>query len=115
VDRLVRLARRGGIDRWTELLPQAIVLAGIGLLGNSADMRMEGLYLMALLAILMVGQRQGRFGGARKWAIFTPGTAVLLLFVTTGGGYFHFGLTVAIVCAIISVGAAVLGPATKEN
>jgi hypothetical protein len=109
VDRLVRLARRGGKDGWSALLPQEIVIAGIGLIANDAGHGMEGLYLAGLLGILLVGQHQGRFGVVRKWAMFTPGTAILLLLLTTGGGYFGFGLSLSVLCAILSLGVAVIG------
>ncbi|WP_070153459.1 hypothetical protein [Sphingobium phenoxybenzoativorans] len=115
VDRLVQLARRGGLEGWMGVMPHLIVLAGIALLGSEADRTMEGLYLAGLLAILMLGLRSGRFPGARKWAILTPGSALLILLVTTGGGYFHFGLTLAIACAILSLGLAVLGNESPES
>ncbi|HEX7784129.1 MAG TPA: hypothetical protein VF509_15100 [Sphingobium sp.] len=115
VDRLVQLARRGGLDGWVGIMPHLIVLAGVALLGSEADRTMDGLYLAGLLAILMLGLRSGRFQGARKWSILTPGSALLLLLATTGGGYFHFGLTLSIACAILSLGFAVLGPETVES
>jgi hypothetical protein len=115
VDRLVQLARRGGLEGWVGIMPHLTVLAGVALLGNEAGRTMDGLYLAGLLAILMLGLRSGRFHGARKWAILTPGSTLLLLLLTTGGGYFHFGLTLSIACAILSLGLAVLGPETVES
>ncbi len=115
VDRLVQLARRGGLEGWVGIMPHLTVLAGVALLGNEAGRTMDGLYLAGLLAILMLGLRSGRFHGARKWAILTPGSTLLLLLLTTGGGYFHFGLTLSIACAILSLGLAILGPETVES
>lgn len=115
VDRLVQLARRGGLEGWVGIMPHLTVLAGVALLGSEAGRTMDGLYLAGLLAILMLGLRSGRFQGARKWSILTPGSTLLLLLLTTGGGYFHFGLTLSIACAILSLGLAVLGPETVES
>ncbi|CAN5313196.1 hypothetical protein BH10PSE12_BH10PSE12_00510 [soil metagenome] len=115
VDRLVRLARRGGEDGWTVLLPQAIVIVGMGLIGHEAGRSMEGLYLVGLLAILTIGQHRGRFGIARKWAMFTPGSAALLLLTTTVGGYFGFGLSLAVLCAILSLGGAIIGRVSRPD
>jgi methylmalonyl-CoA mutase cobalamin-binding subunit len=113
--RLVRLARRDRVEGWGSILPQALVLLGIALIGSEVGKGLDGLYLAGLVAILLIGLARGRFGRVRSWAMLTPGSAVLLLLATTIGGYLAFGLKLAVLCAILSLGVAVIGPETKEN
>lgn len=114
VDSLVRLARRGGMDGVIGILPQAFVILGLGLAGNEAGLGIEGLYLAGLLGILAAGQRRKRFPAGRPWAVFTPGSAVLLLLLVALGGYFRFGLRAAIICSILSLAWATLGPRAER-
>lgn len=112
-DHLSYLARRPGLKGWLAYAPDAAVLVGVWLLGAEAGRGREGLYLALLLGILIVRYRRGlRFGPG--WAVATPGSTLLLLLIATIGGYFGFGLTLALLGTILSAGVALLSPKLQE-
>lgn len=108
-DRLAVLARRGGQDFWASLATQGLAVLGLGAIAVGAGRGLDGLYLGLLLAILVAALRLTRRTEPSPWAVFTPGSACLLLLLMTIGGYVSAGLVLATVCAIISVGAVLLG------
>lgn len=108
-DRLGQLARRGQDDGWVAIGPNAVVLAGIIVLGNAAPGAFAGLPLALLLGIIILAVRWRRTGGIAPWALFTPATALLLLIVATLFSGVGAGITAATLCAIGSVGMLVLG------
>lgn len=112
-DQLVQLARRSGHDDSAAFIAPAIILLGIALLAGEAERQMEGICLALLLAILFLAERWRRLPPMRPWTIFTPGSALLLLFAFALIGRLSFGISLAVLCAIASVGRALLGPASK--
>ncbi|WP_336972418.1 hypothetical protein [Sphingobium aromaticiconvertens] len=82
----------------------ALVLIGIGLV----DGGFSALYLILLLGIVAVAIRWGRTGQVRPWMLFTPGSAALLLLVAGLLGSLLEGLMLAMLAAIVSLGAIVL-------
>jgi hypothetical protein len=108
-DRLGELARHSQDDGWVALMPSLIVLLGVIVLGDEAGVRMEGIYLALLLGIVLLAVRWRRTSGQKWWMLFTPGSALILIFLVTLVSSVSGGLMLAMLCAIGSVGALVLG------
>jgi hypothetical protein len=79
--RLVRLARRDGHDRAVTLAAPVLVLVGIALIGRGIGRDADGLYLALLLGIIAAAGWKGRLRSVPRWAIFSPTTALIMLFV----------------------------------
>lgn len=112
-DHLSNLARRPGLKGWLAYIPDLAVLAGIWLLGGEAGRGREGLYLALMLGILLLRHRAGPWL-APAWSLFTPGTALAVMAITTICGYFDVGLTFSLMAAILSVGVALLSSKAQE-
>jgi hypothetical protein len=113
-DRLAVLARRGGLDFWSTLAVEGLVVVALAALALGAGRGLEGLYLALLLAILTLFQRISGRTARWPWAVVTSGSACLLVLLATLGGYLMAGIVLAILCAILSVGAALLGAADAD-
>lgn len=107
-DRLDQLALRSQDDGWLALLPGIIVLLGVITLGGEAGVQAEGIYLALLLGIVLLAVRRRRTTDMKAWAIFTPGSALLILMIVTLVSSVAAGITLAILCAIGSVAMMVL-------
>lgn len=107
-DRLGQLARRTQDDGWVALAPSLIVLLGFVLLGNEAYAQMDGLYLALLVGVILLAVRWRRTGGLRPWALFTPGSALVVVLAATFLSNVGTGLSLGVLCAIGSVGMMVL-------
>lgn len=103
-DRLDHLALRPSPQGWLAFATPTIVLAVIALAGATAIT----VHLALLLSIIMVAERWRRTGSVRPWMIFSPGTALLLLLVTSLFDALAVGIEVAMIAAIGSLAAIVL-------
>ncbi|AUW58461.1 hypothetical protein C1T17_10450 [Sphingobium sp. SCG-1] len=107
-DRLGQLARRAQDDGWMALMPGLIVLLGVIMLGDEAGARMDGIYLALLLGIVLLAVRWRRTGGIKPWALFTPGSALILLIIVAFLSSVTAGLALGNLCGIGSVAMMVL-------
>ena len=103
-DRLDELALRSPPSGWIAFITPFFALLGLVMASGS----ITASYLALILAILLVADRWQRTGGARAWMIFTPGSALLLLFAAQLAGGVSWMLDLAMICAIGSAGAIIL-------
>jgi len=103
-DRLDELALRSPPLGWIAFITPFFALLGLVMASGS----ITASYLALMLAILLVADRWQRTGGARAWMIFTPGSALLLLFAAQLAGGVSWMLDLAMICAIGSAGAIIL-------
>lgn len=103
-DRLDELALRSPPSGWIAFVTPSFALLGLAIAGSSAT----ATYLALMLAILLLAGRWHRTGGVRAWAIFTPGSALLLLLVGLLGGGVAWMFDLTMVLAIASAGAIIL-------
>lgn len=107
-DQLERLARRSGQEGLVALIPALVVLAGIAAMGSEAGTPMLGLHLALALGIVLLGTHRKRLGTVQPWTVFTPGSAVALLLVTSIAATASTGLAVAMTAVLLSLGWAIL-------
>ncbi|MGK2909584.1 MAG: hypothetical protein ACSLE1_07265 [Sphingobium sp.] len=107
-DRLGQLARRTQDDGWVALAPSLIVLLGFVVLGSEADAQMDGLYLASLVGVILLAVRWRRTGGVKPWALFTPGSALIVMMIVSILSGVGAGLALGVLLAIGSVGMLVL-------
>lgn len=103
-DRLDHLALRPSPQGWLAFATPTLVLAAIALAGATAIT----VHLALLLSIIMVAERWLRTGSIRPWMIFSPGTTLLLLLVSSVFEALAAGIEIAMLAAIASLAAIVL-------
>ena len=107
-DRLGLLARRSHDTGWAALAPGIIALIGFTVIGSEAGALMDGLYLSLLVGVILLAVRWRRTSLAKPWALFTPGSALLVALVAIILSGVNAALAVATLCAIGSIGTIVL-------
>lgn len=103
-DRLDELALRSPPTGWIAFVTPSFAVGGISLAGGG----ILATCLALLLAIVQLADRWYRTGAARPWMIFTPASALLLLWLTSLLGAFFLGFELAMLGVIASVGAIIL-------
>ncbi|HKY82987.1 MAG TPA: hypothetical protein VJM09_16135, partial [Sphingobium sp.] len=98
------LALRSPPMGWTAFIVPFFAVGGISLAGGSV----LATCLALLLGIVQVADRRRRTGGARPWMIFTPASALVLLFLTSLTGAVGLGFELSMLAAIASTGAIIL-------
>lgn len=107
-DRLEQLARQTQDDGWMALSPSLIVLLGFIVLGSEASAQMDGLYLALLVSMVLLAVRWRRTAGVKQWALFTPGSALIVMVIVSVISGVGAGLALCVLLAIGSVGMLVL-------
>jgi hypothetical protein len=100
-DRLTRLARREGRDWLSMLAAPVLVMAGIALIGQGLGATTDGIYLALLLAVIAAGGWFGRLRDLPRWALFSPSSALVLLFL---GILLGQGVSVLMLCTLCAIG-----------
>lgn len=114
-DNLAHIARRNVPENWIGLVIPLLALVTILLAAQDAARAVDGLYLVLLLGIAVAGRIRKSFAGGRRWAVFTPGSAILVLLAASIASHFAAGLKVAIILAIAALGHAALYRKLPEN
>lgn len=110
-DRVDEIALRPVPLGWTAFVTPAIALTGIALAGRTA----VTVYLALLLAILCVAIRRERTRATAGWQLMTPGTALLILFVTNLLDAFSLGIDSAMLATLASLAVILLRPVAPEG
>lgn len=106
VSAIGRIAPPGG--RAMRLLPEGLVLIGVGWIGIQVGMRADGFHLALLSAITAVALRRGERRTLPGWAYATPGSVVLVLAAGLLLGLLPLALAIAALLAIASLAAMLL-------
>ncbi|MPT49084.1 MAG: hypothetical protein E2598_11825 [Sphingobium sp.] len=93
----------GAQDGRLRLGSELLVAGGIALMGQQRGLSSDGLHMAIAVAIITVALYQKRPFSVPAWAIFTPGSAVLLLLLANG-----VGLIAGPVIALASLAAMLL-------
>lgn len=103
-DHVGAVGRVAGVQdgRW-RLGSELLIAGGIALLGQQQDRASDGLHMAIVVAIIAVALYQKRPFSIPAWAIFTPGSAVMLLLLAG-----TVGLVSGAVIALASLAAMLL-------